>query len=85
MKRDGRFYFNRYPNYPDCDCGRSSRWYEGITRESYWHDPNLDENFSAKKFTCIFCLSHTEEGSLEAIAIYGYTGNYHTFIEVISA
>ena len=69
---DGRTAFNHYPDYPDCTCGRSSRWYSGIT----------EEKCCLKKFTCIFCKSGTEEGSLEAIAIYGYVmGSKHLFFK----
>ena len=68
---DGRTHFNRYPNYPDCNCGRSSRWYDGI------------KEHITKKFTCIFCLSNVEEGSDEAIALYGNRmGGKHIFIEL---
>lgn len=69
IRVNGRTHFNHYPNYPDCACGRSSRWYDGITQ------------LPDKKFTCIFCLSNIGEGGDEAIALYGTWSAEHIFYE----
>jgi hypothetical protein len=64
--------FNKYPDYSDCRCGRSSRWYAGIT---------ITKDGTAS-FTCIFCMSGTEEGSNEAVSLYGTMGKRHRFFLV---
>ena len=66
---------NKYEGYPDCQCGRSSRWYSGTTKEIGC----IPCGCTTKEFICIFCLSNTEEGSPEAIARYGVEGDRHLF------
>lgn len=80
VEYDGRTDFNKYPDHPDCKCGRSSRWYSGVTEENTL--PTCGH--TTKEFTCIFCLSGFEEGSPEAIAQYGPEGGKHTFLKVLA-
>jgi len=48
--------------YPECDCGLSSRWVWGVTEI---------KPCGVKKFTCVYCLSHVAPGSDEAKCLYG--------------